>query len=141
MRSSQKVRSAELLALFLPIDREGLHQLQQAGRGPAIQNLLNDIRSEQRQPQDTAHVGSIDPFGIGELGRLGIDTVVQQLLPPSGATERLDQAPTGTISRRDDALAAAPPLEHRCGPPPKGQHVGKISAAAVTVRGIGVASA
>jgi hypothetical protein len=77
------VIKSNLLPLPHPLDRHRLEQRldpQRRSRTP-IKDGLYDVGREQRQPQETADIGIVDPLGPGDLGDAGVGAVFDETLP------------------------------------------------------------
>ncbi len=57
----------------------------------AVNNLLDNLRREQRQPHDAGHVRRRDPFAGGQFGDGGELASFEHALPSEGPCQRLDQ--------------------------------------------------
>jgi hypothetical protein len=75
---------AEVVALLLPSRWQRTLQLLQHHPliRPPRKDRLNNVRRQQRQPQEPAHVTLGDVLGIADLAHRRIDALVQQPLPP-----------------------------------------------------------
>ena len=60
---------------------------------PPAEDRLDDVRRQQRQPQDAADVALPDLLRLGDLGHRAVDAAVQQFMPPPGARQLRDQHP------------------------------------------------
>jgi hypothetical protein len=73
----------EQLLLLLPARWQRLFQLLQHQRliGTARQDRLDDVRSQQREPQDPADVALRDVLGVSDLADRGVDALIEHALP------------------------------------------------------------
>ena len=81
--------SAELPALPLPFDRERLHQMSELRCPTPVQDVLDDVGGEEREPQDAADVGAAYAFGMRQLGERSVLAALQHPLPSPRPRERL----------------------------------------------------
>src|SRR5919106_625748 len=58
---------------------------------PALQDLLHDVRRQEREAQDPADVALADPFRLRNLHDRAVDPFVEQLLPTPRPGKRFDQ--------------------------------------------------
>ena len=68
-----------------------------------VQDRLDDVRREQRQPQDAGHVGGRDPLALGEFVDGDEFPGLQHPLPAEGAGQRLDEGSVGVTLLRGAA--------------------------------------
>ena len=83
--------SEEVLPLPLPLDRERLQELGEPCRRPPVEDPLDDVGGEEREPQHAADVGAADPFGVGQLGERAEPALLQQPAPAVRPRQRLDE--------------------------------------------------
>jgi hypothetical protein len=82
----------EMRPLRVPAGEERLHQLRQSEpmrRAVAVEDRLDDGRREQRQLQQAAQIAAVDALRSGQLADRGVPALVQQLLVPKRARQRL----------------------------------------------------
>src|SRR3954447_23307297 len=81
---SVRVRDAECMPLLAPFYGERLQQPSQSEirRLPPIQNCFDDIRRQQGQPQDAAHIAAVDLLYGADLADRAIASIVEEALPP-----------------------------------------------------------
>jgi hypothetical protein len=95
-------------------------------RRPPVENALDDIGSEEREPQHAADVGAADPFRVRQLGQRAKSPLLQQPPPTVRSRQGFDQRvvvprrwrPIITARWRHDHLPPAAPApryshEHR----------------------------
>jgi hypothetical protein len=94
--------------LLLPICRQRPLELLQHWRliRPPFKNRFDDVRRQQRQPQDPADRALVDSLGVADLADGGVDAFIQHPLPSPRTRQRLDQRPVGCGF---DAGTIAPP--------------------------------
>ena len=82
------------VSLLVPSDRQWPLQLLQHHPliCPSAEDRLDEIRREQRQPQDAARVALRDPPHLGDVGHRAVDAAVEQALPSTPASQRATTA-------------------------------------------------
>src|SRR5215203_4463425 len=80
-------------ALLLPINRERRFEVckLQRCRLRAVQDGLDDVGCQKREPDRPREVGRVDALLGRHLHDAAVDAVVEQLLPTIGARQRLDE--------------------------------------------------
>lgn len=72
-RGRQIVSLAKVFQLLSPVHRKWLQKPRQRHLWllPTIQDDIDDVWREQRQPENARHVGGCDPLALGEFGDCG----------------------------------------------------------------------
>ena len=109
-----------VVALVTPLRRKRLHQPRQRRRGrlPPVQNRLHDLRRQQRQPQNPAAIGFIDPLPRRDHPHRRDGTNFQHAPPAEAPRQRLDHGiidpgtpgRPGRVTVRRDHLFSPPAL-------------------------------
>ena len=80
-------------SLLHPTQRKRFQQQWQTGsrRSVAIEDRINYVRRQQREPQQCPEITSLNPFRLSHLANRGVAPLIQELLVPERPRPRLHQ--------------------------------------------------
>src|ERR1700738_896557 len=103
-------RSCECPALCFPAKRKSVAQCRDGHsfRLPAIQNSFNNVRCQQRQPEEATDIAVIDALGPCQVGDRCVRALLQHFPPSEPPGNRLDHRVVGLLTEQLAGIANRP---------------------------------